>query len=179
MSFTTAASSPAEGLISVSGPVDRPRLTKTDASCIRVLLRAYDQYVREIWGRAEQFVPKHVVSTEPYSPVGLKFCIDGEMVMSLMSLGLFDFVNYYANLSDSELRTYLDNKAEKSKEFITLDVRDNLAKKELRMNISDSNAPSRVKNLFASYRSLLPRNGLKNLIDENQKLAVIHVLLAI
>lgn len=114
--------------MSISTSVDHPCLTKADASSIRVFLRAYDQYVSEFGERARQFVAKGVVSSEPSTPVGLKFCVDDEWLVSLIDPEFFDFVKCYTDPSDWARRTYFDNKAKESKEFSTLDVFDDLLK---------------------------------------------------
>lgn len=163
----------------VLSSVDHPRLTKTDATSIRVFLRAYDQYATEVKERAKQLAAKDVVSTEVARPVNLKFCVDAEWIESLIALDFLDDVTTYEELSDTRLRAYLDDKAVESKEVVTLDVLDDLVAKELRINMADSNAQSRIENLFISYHTLLRRHGLSWLLTDNQKLAVHHVLSAI
>lgn len=104
---------------------------------------------------------------------------NGEWVEPLIDLDFSDSVKFYADLLDSVLWTYLDNESKKTKKIVTLDVLDELVKKELRMNMVDSNANSRVKNLFTIYLSLLHCNGLKWLIKVSQRVVVFHVLSAI
>lgn len=51
--------------------------------------------------------------------------------------------------------------------------------KNLRINMSDLDARSKIENLFVSYNSLLSRHGLSWIVSENEKLAVYHVMGAI
>lgn len=47
------------------------------------------------------------------------------------------------------------------------------------MDIRNSNAASRIKNLFISYHTLLCRRGIASLLEENEGVAVKQVLSAI
>lgn len=113
------------------------------------------------------------------TPVQLKFCLDVVWIESLIDLGFIDDVSSYETLTDDQLWTYLDKKSEESKETVTLDTLDDIVSKKLRIKISDSDAESRIENLFVSYHSLLRRHGLSWIIKDNQKIAVYHVLSAI
>lgn len=162
----------------VSTTVDHPRLLKTDSAAIRSFLRSYDQYAKEVEERARQ-LSRHTVVTEPISPVHLKFCVDADWIESLLTLGFIADTSSYEDLTDELLRSYLEKKAEESKEVVTIDTLDKLVEDKLRIDMTDSDARSRIENLFVSYLTLLPRNGLSWIIKENEKVAVYHVLSSI
>lgn len=82
-------------------------------------------------------------------------------------------------MTDEQLRAYLDWEAKESKEAVTLEGLVELIEKKLRMNMDNKNAKSRMQGLFADYYSILSQQGVKWIIEENQKLAVTHVLSAI
>lgn len=54
----------------------------------------------------------------------LKYFVDLGWIESLIFLGLLEDVTSYDSLKDDQLRSYLDSKAEESKETITLDELD-------------------------------------------------------
>lgn len=62
---------------------------------------------------------------------------------------------------------------------MTIDSLDKLVEDQLRIDMTDKDSRSRIENLFVSYRSLLRRNGLTWLTQDNEKIAVYHVLSAI
>lgn len=159
--------------------IDHPRLTKTDSTSIRSFLRAYDQYVTEIAERSKQLTAASTITTEAISPVNLKFCVDAEWIDSLIALGFIESISTVEELTDALLRDYLNGEAQESKEVMNLHSLDDIVKKELRTDMSDSNAKSRMRNLFVSYRAILKRHGVAWLLEDNQKVAVDHVLSAI
>lgn len=85
----------------------------------------------------------------------------------------------YSKLTDTDLRKYLDSKAEESKKNLTATDVDIIVDKDLHMDMSIRSARSRMELLFMNYTAILRRNGLKWVLQSNQKLAVQHVLSAI
>lgn len=85
----------------------------------------------------------------------------------------------YDDLEDSTLRVYLDSKSTERSDNMSVESLDALIKKELKADMSDKSAPSRMENLFIAYNSLLRRHGLSWLTRKNPKMAVRHVLSAI
>ena len=94
-------------------------------------------------------------------------------------MGFIENVQSLESLDEVILRKYLDTQAVESKTTITVEDLDDVVDKELSMNMSNRNARSRMQSLFVDYHSLLDRHGLTWIIEENQKLAVAHVLSAI
>ena len=85
----------------VTTAVEHPRLTKTDAASVRLFLRAYEQYAREVNERARQVVGEDVISTEAAKPVQMKYCVNAEWLESLIDLDFIPNVSSYNSLSDS------------------------------------------------------------------------------
>lgn len=160
----------------VGNVLEHFRLTGTDAASIRVFLRSFDQYVNKVTERAKQLVNTDVPSAEIVSPVCLKFCIDPEWLESLIALDFIPRVKSFESLSDNTLMSYLDGKAKESKVVVTLETLDKLVSKNLRTNMADTNAKSRIENLFVAYHSVLRRHGLSWILEDSPKIAVYHVL---
>lgn len=158
--------------------VDHPRLIRTDAESIRVFLKLYDQYSNEVKARAQQLTTVGSSSTQVVRPVSLKFCVDPEYLESAIAFGFIE-AETYEDLTDSVLRKYLEKKAEESPEAITLEAIDSIVDRDLRMNMGDKNARSRMESLVVSYHTLLRRHGLSWILKSNQKVAVMHVLSAV
>lgn len=92
-------------------------------------------------------------------PVSLKICVDAEYLESGIALGIIAAADY-DSLSNVGLRTYLETSAQETKESINLETLDHIVDEELRLEIFDRNAKSRMENLFVSSNSILRRNGL-------------------
>lgn len=163
----------------LTSSVSHPRLLRTDSESVRVFLRLYDQYVREIASRSKQLTVSGSISTEPIRPVNIKYCVDPEIIESALALGFIEGHSNYDKLPESKLRAYLEKKAEESKEAVNLDTLDSIVRTELKMDMSDSNATSRMESLFMAYHKLLRINGLAWVLKSNQKISVFHVLSAI
>lgn len=177
---TTPASAPAATAHS-SAPfsltVEHPRLLETDADYIQTFLRKYDQYCYEVSSRARQI--SGTDAAEPVSPVEIKFCVDVDFLGSSIDLGFIDGADSYDTITSDLVRSFLESRAKESKEIITLKKLDKIVAEELRMNMWNTDATARMQDLFSQYHTILRRNGLKWIINENQKIAVGQVLSAI
>lgn len=165
-----------QGASFVTTSVNPPKLIRTDAESIRVFLRLYDQYSKEVTARAQQLTIQGTTTTEAIRPVNLKYCVDPEYLESALALGFIKDISDYDALTDQVLRACLDEKAQESKEDLTLEALDNIFTSELVMDICDKNSKSRMETLFLSYYKMLRRNGIAWLLKKNQKVAVYHVL---
>lgn len=96
--------------------------------------------------RSTQLTAANTITTEPISPVNLKFYVDAEWTDSLIALGFVDSISTVEQLTNEALQDYVDGEAEESKEVITLNSLDEIVKKELHTDIPDSNANSRMRN---------------------------------
>ena len=96
-----------------------------------------------------------------------------------ISLGFLQGVEDYEGFSDETRREYMDHKAKQSKDAKTLESLDKLVSNELRMDMTDLYARSRIECFFVAYHSLLRCNGGAWVIQNNQNAAVSHVLSAV
>lgn len=148
-------------------------MESTNASSILKFVLEYKKYAKEVEGRARQVRPSaETAMTEPVGPVNMKFCVDMKWLESTIALGFIDGIEEYDRLSDKVLFDFLESLAKEPKETINIESLDEIIGRELRMNISDTNAGSRVKNLFKSYPAILCRNGLTRLLKESQKVVI-------
>ena len=108
-------------------------------------------------------------TTEAILPMELKYCVDAQHFTSCIALGFIDNGTSFEDMTDKQLRAYLDKEAEDSKEAVTLEGLDELVARKLRMNMENKNGKSRMQGMFANYHSLLSQNGVKWIIDENPK----------
>lgn len=107
-------------------------------------------------------------------PISIKCSVSPEWLKSTALDSLFG-VSSINDLSDSELRKFHQVDAKESKEELAIRALVNIVNKELRTNMADTNAKSRIKNLVHSFDSLLPSHGLSWILDDNQKVAIFHV----
>lgn len=70
----------------VANTVDLPSLVDVDASPNRIMLRAYDQYFKDVTQRAKQLL-NNAITSEVVTPVDLKICFDAEWLESVVHLG--------------------------------------------------------------------------------------------
>lgn len=168
-----------QGFSSVPIAVDHSRLIKTDAASVRLFLRAYEQYEREVTTRVREVTGQDVVSAEAAKPIRLKYCVDTEWLESLIDLDVLTDAISYGQLVNKVLHTYLESKAVKTRKFVTTDQLDKLLDNELQIDMKDLNARSCFETLFVLYRSLMRHQGLSKITKDNEKIAVFHVLSAI
>lgn len=176
-SHVDATASTVDGTF-VATSVSHPRLLRIDAESIRRFLQLYDHYTREVVSRAQQLTAGGI-TTEAVSLVNLKFCVDPEIIESALALGSIPDYSDYGTLTDAALLIYLEGKSQESKDSVNLDTLDNLVRTQLRMDMTDKNAKSRMEAFFMSYHKMLRMNGLAWLIKSNQRVSVYHVLSAI
>lgn len=115
------------------------------------------------------------ITTEAICPVALKYCVYQEYLESLLTLDFISGASYYDELDDKDLRAYLEKQSAVSKTNATIDSLHLLVKKELRMDVRDDEATSRMRNLFNFYNALLRENGVNWVTEGNPKIAVRHV----
>lgn len=160
-------------------PINHQELTSTDAESISIFLCKYDQYCKEVAERAKLLNVTAGTPTDPILPVNLKFRIDTEYLDSAKALGFLEDVADYTSLTEPLLCRYLAPQAEESKDYVNLEMLDKFVERELRMNMFDRHAKSRLETFFVSYYSILWRDDLEWLLPMNQKVCVWHVFSAI
>lgn len=105
--------------------VSNPFLKDTDPASIRVFLKQYDQYCRTVIARAKQLKSTEGSSsatTEATLSMQLKCCVDTQHFISCIALGFIDDVTSFDDMTDKQLRTYLDSEAMESKDAVTIDL---------------------------------------------------------
>ena len=86
----------------VSTSIDHPHLLRLDAESIRVFIRKYDAYCKELTARAAQLTG-YGVTTEPVRPVNITFCVDSEQLESALDLWFIEGADDYDGLSETQL----------------------------------------------------------------------------
>ena len=79
-------------------------------------------------------------------------------------------------MTNQQLRAYLDEQAEESKDSVTFEGLDELVSKEVVRDMGNRNAKSQIQGLFADYQSLLERQGPKWIVTDNQKLVLSQIV---
>lgn len=82
--------------------VDHPRLLCLDDVSIRVFLRRYDDYCKEVAARAGQLL--NGMNSEPIHTVSINFCVDSEQPPSVLDVGFIEGVDEEGELENNELR---------------------------------------------------------------------------
>eukprot|EP00171_Calliarthron_tuberculosum_P009515 IDg9515t1 len=151
----------------LSSTVVPPHFERTDVESIRLLLHRYDTYRNYGKTRAQSFGLKELKCL----PVALKYCIDLEYIYASIELGLL-VTDVNDSLEYSNLRAYLEPKAVESTDNTSIELLDELVRKELMMDMSDTNAMVRMQKFFILYHTILRRYGLKWLPKSNAKVSV-------
>lgn len=162
--------------------VPNPFLRQTEPASIRAFFRQYDQYCRTVIAHAKKLHHADgpsTTTTEAVLPMQLKYYVDAQHFTSCIALDFIDDVTSFGDMTGEQLRAYLNSEEEESKEAVTLEILDELIEKKLGMNMDNKNNKSRMQGLFADYRSILVEQGVKWIIEENQKLAVTRPLHAV
>ena len=159
VSQTSDAAADAAGSKFVATSVYHPRLLRVDAESIRIFLQMYEQYKREVEFHAQQLTVGGI-TTETVRLVKLKFCVDLEITESALALGFISGFTDYDKLTDDALMIYLEEKAQDSRDSVTLETLDGLVRVGFRMYMSDKDAKSRTEALFMSYHRFLRIHSL-------------------
>lgn len=131
-----------------------------DVLSVHKFLCLCDQYIAKVKKRAIQLLLAGTVPREAVFPINHKFCIDADLLELTIEPGLIKDVSSLKLLTLDDLRLFLDEKAKEGKDTVDLSSPDAIVKSELRMNMSDQNAPLCMESLFIYYCTMLHRNGL-------------------
>lgn len=102
--------------------------------------------------------------------------MNGESLESLLALAFMETASTYEDLTDTDLRMYLENESQVSKTALSQDSFDKIIKSELHTDIRDKNAVSPMRNMFLSYHGILRRHGTSCLTDRTPNVAMNHVI---
>lgn len=150
---------------------DHPYLARLDSESIRVFLRAYDAYTRELTARAAQLVREGTLSVEPVRPVGLVYCVNAEQLESAIILKLIPGCIDYKSVTSDAPRAYLDKEVVVTESDLSL-----MVQKHLRIDMNIMSAHCRMKILFMDYISPHRQQGMAWVTVTNREVAVHHVL---
>lgn len=92
--------------------------------------------------------------------VDIKFSVDVNFLESTISLGFVDNVLSYDDLTDTAVRTFLEESAKEANEVVTLDMINKIVEAELLTNVEKPNSKGRIQDLCTSYHTILHRNVL-------------------
>lgn len=73
----------------------------------------------------------------------------------------------HTNFTDQQVRNFFNNRCTESKELVVLEKVNGIIGKELRTNMRKTNVAALMQDLFANYRTILERRGLKWIIKDN------------
>lgn len=119
------------------------------------------------------------LTTEAVRPVELKFCVEAEFLESSVALDFISDMYHYTQITNEQVPSLIDERCKESKETVTLEQLDTTVLQKLQVYMKNNNAKVRMQDLFSNYRTLLIRNSLKWILDENQEVTVENVLSAI
>lgn len=112
-------------------------------------------------------------------PVDLKYCIEVDYLESTIELGFIPNAKSFKTITDAKISSFFEGLANESKKVATLAKRDKMVSDELRTDMKNNDATTRMQDLFSKYHDILRMNSLKWIIEDNQKMKVAHVLSAI
>lgn len=105
--------------------LDHLRLLKAYSKSIRSFIKRYDQHSTTVVAQANQLALK-TLTTEAVKPVDLKFCVDVAFLESAIGFGFFPDVQNHKEITDKQLREFLDSLCEETKKAVTLEQLDKL-----------------------------------------------------
>lgn len=98
----------------------------------------------------------------------LKYCVGAQHFKLCIKLGFIENVTSFKDMTNEQLRKYLDKEANGLEDAVTLESLNNLVEKKVMMHMDIRNSRSRMQSLFANCHSLLSRNGVQWIMEENQ-----------
>lgn len=120
-----------------------------------------------------------ITMTDVARPGQLKLCVNSERLESAIDLAFIEKLMKYKDLTDNQLRIYLNSKVESPKDIVTINTLDMMVEDDLRMDINDKDKTSQIGSVIISKKLLLQRNGLAWVTEEIKKVAISDVLSAI
>lgn len=140
-----------------------------DPEYIRTFLHRYDQYTNNVLAREKQLATtgESTVTNESVRSVNLKFCVDGDFIESSITLGFIDAGTDYNSLTDEQVRKFLDDSCQESKDSMTLESLDAFSDRDLRTVMEITNAATHLQGLFNKYHRILSRHALTWIVKEN------------
>lgn len=145
----------------VAMSVDQSFLLQLDPDSIRVFLRKYGAYRREVYTRTSQFTGESYTSLEPVNIVSNIYCVDADQLESAIECGMISDCTEVDKLTSTGLRNLLENKAQEFKDVVTEAEFTATVQATLKMKIYVKYAVGRMELLFKESLSLLRTNDIK------------------
>lgn len=155
--------------------MDFPRLQSVTDKFMRNYLLNYGSYVRELGSRARQVI-NGCIFTKAVCLVAINYRIEVGYLESLISLRLIPTQPRYDNFEDADMWKYLEIQITTSKTPMSVETTDRIIKHELRMDMCDRNAVSRMRNLLLTNYTLLRNHGIECVTEEILKIAAQHII---
>lgn len=132
-------------------------------------LRLYDKYAALVLERAQKLSAQGTTTCNPYCLVSLKYFIHSELHENTIERDFIPETTLYDSFTDEQLMVFLNRKPVENKSSMTIQSMIDIATRELRMYITDSDANSRIHRLVISYNALSRRNGSSRVAETNIK----------
>lgn len=155
--------------------IDQSKLESYHSTSIRLFLRWYRHCHKEVVQRATKLGGFNTITDESIFPVELRYCVNADWLDFIIDFGPIVDVLHYDGIHDVQLNINFESKEQEDEDGVTIKALDNFAWNDSRF-VNDSNAGSRIKNLFASFFSSLWRNGLSGVMKKHQGIAVRYIM---
>lgn len=148
-------------------PIVHPELRRLGRKNIHIFLRERERYILRLEDAQ--------ASGSSVQPVSLKASVDPDLLLSMVEFGEFDNVTSLTELTDDNLRQWLDDKDEVSFDSLSAEALNAAVTQAVRINVHEPDPEMRVKALFMEYKTFLRIKKWDSLIEKNPKLAVSHI----
>jgi len=112
-------------------------------------------------------------------PVSLVSSVKFELLKALVALKTFPGIQSVDNLKNDILKKWLENQDKVTVDTCSVDELDSAVKKKLFMKMKEPDASMRVMNVFTDYLELLSERKMDSFVEENPKLAILHIVSAL
>ena len=110
-------------------------------------------------------------------PVSLKSAIDTDLFQSLIELEEFgEDVTSIEELNNDTLQEWLEEQQKESLDSMTLEQLEEIIRSSIQMNVKEPDPKLRAIRLFADYKMLLRTKKWEDLLTNNPKIAVGHIV---
>lgn len=135
--------------------------TRTWTEFIRVFLRRYDKYRREVFPRASQLNAEYATSLEPVNTVGVIYCVNATQLESAIECSMIAGWKEVEMLKSADLDKFFDKMLQEVKDVVTEAERTPTAQAEKQMKMYVKSAKGSMKLHFMDYDLLLRNNTIK------------------
>ena len=145
-------------------PISQPVLRKLRHKNIRKFLRDRENYLLKIEDAK--------TSGSTVKPISVVSSVDRDLLQSLLDIGELDEVESLEQLTDDVLKKWLETQVAEDFDSLTVDSLRSAIKRNVRMNVHETDPKLRVKTLFTDFVSFLRSKNWSDLIKKNPGLAI-------